>query len=124
MKIHVKHPTESCNTEQETFINSLADDEAKKFHSLLFSYGNAVGWYHQINITPTEEDYQEWLEGLPANVSAGMKEKGFDQCKTILPFSRYVREKRDIHQEDFVKDKMGLECYNEYRKLVEKKVEF
>ncbi|WP_295232867.1 hypothetical protein [uncultured Chryseobacterium sp.] len=48
-----------------------------------------------------------------------MESKGFEGCKTMLPFSRHVRERRDIHLEDFVKKEMGEETYARYQKLVE-----
>jgi len=48
-----------------------------------------------------------------------MESKGFEGCKTTFPFSRQVRERRDIHLEDFVKKEMGEETYARYQKLVE-----
>ena len=117
--IKVKHPDSGCNVAQEAFINSLPDAESKEFHSLLFTFGNAVCHYHDLPVEPTEEDYAEWLEGLPANIKTDMESKGFNGCKTMLPFSRHVRERRDIHLEDFVKKEMGEEIYARYQELVE-----
>lgn len=114
--ITVKHPLEKYNTAQENFISNLADED-KEYHSLLFSYGNASYLYHHLPIEPTLEDYTEWLEGLDENFRKEMQSKGFESCKNILSFTRYVREKRDIGMEDFVIEKMGTEQYRKFKDL-------
>ncbi|MFV0233922.1 hypothetical protein OBK30_12785 [Empedobacter falsenii] len=114
--IKVKHPLEDKNIHQEKFIQNLVGQE-REFHELLFSYGNAVYIYHSLEIEPTLVDYEEWLEGLSHPIKEEMKNRGFENCKTILSFTRYVREKRDIGMEEFVKDKMGDEEYEKYQNL-------
>lgn len=114
--ITVKHPLEKYNTAQENFISNLADED-KNYYSLLFSYGNASYLYHHLPIEPTFEDYTEWLEGLDENFRKDMQSKGFESCKNILSFTRYVREKRDIGMEDFVIGKMGIEEYRKFKDL-------
>ena len=49
-----------------------------------------------------------------------MENKGFEKCKMILSFTRYVRERKDIGMEEFVKEKMGIEEYEKYQYLLEK----
>lgn len=120
--IKVKHPIESCNIEQETFINSLSEKE-REYHSILFSYGNATFQYHNLPIERTPEDYNDWLEGLDENFRKAMQEKGFETCKSILSFTRYVREIRDVDMEGFVKEKMGNDEFQKYKKLFENKEE-
>jgi len=114
--ISVKHPLEECNIEQENFISKLPEKD-KEYHGVLFSYGNASYLYHNLPIEPTFEDYTEWLEGLQENIRKDMHSKGFEGCKNILSFTRYVREKRDIHMEDFIIEKMGIIEYDKYRAL-------
>lgn len=114
--ITVKHPLEQCNIAQENFISNIADQD-KEYHSLLFSYGNASYLYHNLPIEPAFEDYTEWLEGLNEKIRKDMQSKGFEACKNILSFTRYVREKRDIGMEDFVKEKMGIEQYSKFKEL-------
>lgn len=115
--IKVKHPLEQCNAQQEILINSLPDDQ-KDFHSLFFSHGNAAYHYYNLQIDPTEEDYDDWLQGLEGNLKIEMQKRGFEYCKGILSFSRYVREKRDIGLEDFLLNMMGPEDYEKYHNLV------
>ena len=66
--IKVKHPIESYNQQQAEFLISCPED-LKRFHELMFTYGNATYKYHNAakDFSPTEVDFNEWLEGLPDN---------------------------------------------------------
>jgi len=55
------------------------------------------------------------LEGLSGNLKIDMEAKGFEECKSILSFTRYVRERQDIGLEAFVRDLMGENDFNEYQ---------
>lgn len=120
MEIKVKHPLEECNIKQADFLYKTPDKD-KEYHSLLFSYGNATYLYHNLDIEATEEDYNEWLDGLDENIRMDMKAKGIEGCKDILSFTRYVREKKDIGMDEFVRKKMGEEEYEKYRLLFDNK---
>lgn len=115
--IKVKHPLEEMNINQENFVQSVSEND-REFHELLFSYGNAVYVYHGLDIEPTLQDYKEWLEGLDQVIRTDMENRGFEKCKTILSFTRYVRERKDIGMEEFVKEKMGKEEYQKYLSLL------
>lgn len=117
--IKVKHPLEQKNINQENFIQSISENE-REYHELLFSYGNAVYIYYSLDIEPTLQDYEEWLDGLDEVIRLDMENKGFEKCKMILSFTRYVRERKDIGMEGFVKEKMGIEEYKKYESLLKK----
>lgn len=104
---------------QENFIQSIVENE-REFNELLFSYGNAVYIYHSLDIEPTMQDFEEYLEGLNEIIRLDMENKGFEKCKMILSFTRYVRERKDIGMEEFVKEKMGVEEYEKYKSLLKK----
>jgi len=108
--IAVKHPDEACNRQQEEFISHFNGPD-RRYHELLFSHGNASFRYHQEakEFNPTQNDFNEWLEGLPDKVRAGMSERGFEACKGVLSFTRYVNEKHDIGMDEYVKQLMGDE---------------
>ena len=114
--IRVKHPLDKCNIEQESFLENVSE-ELKEFHSLMFSYGNATYLYHNLPVEPTLQDFNEWLGGLDGNIQKDMEKRGFEACKGVLSFTRYVREKRDIGLDEFVKEKMGKEDYEKYKLL-------
>ena len=119
--IKVKHPIEECNKQQEQFLANCPPEQ-RRFHELLFTYGNITYRYHSDarTVNPTEEDYKEWLEGLPENVRKGMEAMGFKGCKTVLSFTRYVMEKNDIGLEEYVQLHMDAEDYAEYRSMINK----
>lgn len=116
--IKVKHPDEKCNQAQALFIANCPGEQ-KRYHELVFCNGNATYQYHKNadEFNPTSQDYKDWLEGLPPNIQKDMIERGFEQCKSILSFSRYVNEKNDVGMEEYVKNLMGEE-YQEYRDLL------
>lgn len=60
------------------------------------------------------------MEGLDEVIRIDMENKGFEKCKMILSFTRYVRERKDIGMEEFVKEKMGIEEYEKYQSLLKK----
>ncbi len=117
--IKVKHPLEQMNINQENFIQNVSENE-REFHELLFSYGNAVYIYHSLDIEPTLQDFEEWLDGLDEVIRLDMQNKGFENCKSVLSFTRYVRERKDIGMEEFVKEKMGIEDYEKHQSLLKK----
>ena len=120
--IKVKHPEEKINLNQEDFLRNIPEND-KEYHSILFSYGNAAMLFYSLPIEPTQQDYSEWLNGIPQeNIKNDMKAKGFEFCKTSLPFSRYVREKNDIGLDRFIMDKMGEELYNKYKSILDREI--
>lgn len=117
--IKVKHPIEELNLKQEDLLQNIPQ-EYKDYYSMLFSYGNGAVLYHSFPIEPTIQDYEEWIKGLPeGNFKIDMHAKGFEFCKTILPFSRYIREKNDIGMDRFIIDKMGEELYHKYKLILD-----
>ena len=114
----VKHPIANLDLKQDDFLENIAE-ENREYHKLLFSYGNVVYLYHNLQEEPTLEDYCEWLEGLEETFREGMAAKGFESCKTVISFTRYVREKRDIGMDKFVEKTMGEEQYAKYKELLD-----
>src|SRR5690606_18056927 len=55
--------------------------------------------------------------GLNEPIKSDMQNKGFEGCKGILSFMRYVREKHDIGLEEFVKEQMGENDYQKFTQL-------
>jgi len=117
MQIKVKHPIEDNNLKEEEFIKNLEEESDKNFHSLLFAFGNATYLYHNLAFEATEADYKEWVEGLGEPIRNDMKNKGFEACKSIVSFSRYVREKNDIGMMEFIKEQMGEQEYQRFKLL-------
>jgi hypothetical protein len=117
--IKVKHPVESCNAMQAASLEQCPVDQ-RRFQELFYTYGNINYRYHnrarEFNLSL--QDYQEWLEGLPENVRKDMQGKGFEACKGVLSFTRYVMEKNDIGLEEYIRQHMDPADYAEFKELV------
>jgi len=83
--IKVKHPDPDCNINQEQYLSKCPADQ-RRFHELLFTYGNITYQYHNEarEFNPTELDFKEWLYSLPNNMRLDMEAKGFEACKGVL----------------------------------------
>jgi hypothetical protein len=58
-------------------------------------------YYHQTE--PTEDDYQDWLLGLPENLKKAMIAKGYQGCKSALSLQRHALERRDVGMNEFIR---------------------
>ena len=110
----MKHPKPEIQRNQEKLLNECPE-KTKDFHARLFRIGNATYRHHQLAAKPNEDSlklsYEEWLEGLPGNISKDMREKGFEACKTIFPFTRYVNERSDIGMTEWMKEHLSQEDF-------------
>ena len=109
----MKHPIQKYNDQQEKLLETLPPDERPK-QKLMFSIGNAAYCYHnQViqTIEPTEEDFEDWVSGLPENIGKDMRAKGFEACKAAFPFTRHVLERRDIGMDQWMKEHLTQEEY-------------
>jgi len=108
----MKHPEEKYNKNQAKYLEKCSPEQ-REFHAQLFRIGNATYRYHQLatESEPTEEYYFEWLQGLPENIRKDMKERGFEGCKNILSFTRYVNERNDIGMDEYLKENLSPEDF-------------
>ena len=57
------------------------------------------------------EDLTKWVvksrSKLTDNMKKDMQRKGFEACKSILPFTRYVNERCDIGMDDWMKNHLS-----------------
>ena len=121
----MKHPDPKCQEAQDEFLRNCPPED-REFHARVFRYGNAACWYHQLANTPRNEDslklyFEEWLEGLPANIAADMKKRGLEYCKSVISFTHYVNERTDIGLEEWMQTHLSEEDYNAFKKANENK---
>ena len=110
----MEHPNPEIRNDQKKFLSNLPEDQ-RDLHARMFRTGNAAIHYHQRAIQseePTKDDFKHWLEGLPDTIRRDMEDKGFEQCKTHLPFTRHVMEHRNIGMDAWMKDHLSEEDYN------------
>jgi len=115
----MEHPDENCRKNQIEFLNQCPQNE-REYHARIFRLGNAAFIYHQMaydtSDTVLEVYYHEWLEGLPPNIKKSMKEHGFERCKSMLPFTRYVNERKDYGMDEWMREHLTEDDYREYKK--------
>lgn len=114
----MQHPNKEQREAQAKFLAQLPSEQREQ-HARLFRFGNASYIYHKesVILQPTEADFEEWLIALPEDVRFYMKSRGFELCKGILSFTRYVMEKNDIGMDEWMKKHLSEDDYNEYCKL-------
>jgi len=118
----MEHPNKKQQQNQAKFLEKLPKDEREE-HARLFRFGNASYIYYQEaeELEPTETDFKEWLTGLPENVRRDMRNRGFESCKGIISFTRYVMEKNDIGMDEWMKQHLSESDYKEYQKVIEQR---
>ena len=116
----MQHPNKEQREVQAKFLAQLPNEQRQQ-HARLFRFGNASYIYHKESavLHPTEADFEEWLIALPEDLQSYMKNKGFELCKGVLSFTRYVMEKNDIGMDEWMKNHLSEDDYKEYCKLIE-----
>jgi len=99
--LYIRHPDEKIHTNQVKLLGAMSDP-GKSEHAQLFRLGNAaMHYYHKTE--PTEEDFVDWLLGLPDNIKKHMTAKGYQGCKSALPLQRHALERRDVGMDQFIR---------------------
>lgn len=116
----MKHPNKKQREHQAKILAELPKEERENT-AQLFRFGNAAYIYHTQAKTfnPTQTDFKEWLTGLSEKIRNNMEIIGFALCKDVLSFQRYVLEKNDIGMDEWMKNNLSEDDYNEYWKLIE-----
>lgn len=118
----MQHPNKEQRGNQKKLLAELPE-ELRAEHARLFRFGNTAYIYHQQaeEFEATETDFKEWLSGLPKDIRNDMEIRGFELCKGIVSFSRYVLEKNDIGMDRWMEQHLSKDDYKEYRKIIEEK---
>ena len=110
-----QHPDAKCRKNQEEFLRNCPSSSKREFHARLFRIGNVTYRYHEMVFSDLDNIpelyYREWLEGLPEGIKADMEKRGFEGCKTVISFTRYVNERRDIGYEEWLQKYLSNEDY-------------
>lgn len=118
----MEHPNKEQRENQVKLLEQLPEQEREE-HARLLRFGNAAYIYHRQaeELEPTEDDFNEWLEGLPKNVRKDMEMQGFELCSGVLSFRRYVMEKNDIGMGEWMKQNLSEADYKAYMETIEKR---
>jgi uncharacterized membrane protein YgaE (UPF0421/DUF939 family) len=111
-----EHPDPVLQQRQQAAVENMREEQ-RDFLARMFRFGNLTYRYYQRpEAEPTEEDFKEWLEGLPPNLAAAEREQGFDECRKGFPLRRYALEKSDIGLEEFMRQHLSDDDYAEWCK--------
>lgn len=118
----MEHPDPKYRKIQEERLSRLSGDERSQT-ARFYRIGNAVFAYHeQAGRAPENrliEFYKEWLQSLPAALSHKMAGAGFNACKSMLPFTRYVEERMDCGLTEWMKEHLSQADFAHWRSLEE-----
>ena len=109
---------EPYNDGQKEFLEKLEEPERSE-HARLFRIGNVTMRYmdnDEIDFNPTEEDFENWLAGLPENIQKHFRADGLEKSKGALPFRRFYMEYNDIGLDEYLKRYLSAEDYEYQRK--------
>ena len=116
--INPKHPLEYQHNQQEFFLKHLPEKD-KEYHTLRIAYSNAVYLYYRLQLNASiYYSYKEWLNGITdEKLRNTMRLKGYEACKNTFSFKRFMYNKRNISEEDYIKEIMGKEKYDRFKIL-------
>jgi hypothetical protein len=104
---------EPYNENQQAFLEKLEEPE-RSSHARLFRIGNVTMRYmnnDEIDFDPTEEDFENWLSGLPERAQKHFRADGLEKSKGALPFRRFYMEYNDIGLDEYMKRHLSAEDY-------------
>ncbi|MDO7877749.1 hypothetical protein Q5H93_23635 [Hymenobacter sp. ASUV-10] len=104
-----RHPFDEQHQSQLALLHSLPE-ALRADHARLFRLGNAAFRYQQqAEGEVTEDDFQDWLVGLPEKMRAAMAREGFEKNKTAWPVRRHALERRDKGYDAFMQSVLSAE---------------
>jgi len=68
--------------------------------------------YHNgdgIKFEPSQQDWEDWLGGLPERAAVIFRKDGFEKGILALPFRRFYMELNDIGFEEYMKKHLSVE---------------
>ena len=63
----------------------------------------------------TEQDFVDYLEGLPPKIRKYMEYDGLEKCRTHYPFTRFVMERRDLGMDEWMQQHLSEEEFQWYK---------
>jgi hypothetical protein len=107
--LNPRHPFKKNHQAQLEFLRSLPEG-MRAYHARLFRLGNAAYRYQQLaEGKVTEEDFQDWLAGLPEKMRHVVAREGFKNSKSVLGLRRHALERRDLGYDAFMQATVSAE---------------
>lgn len=74
--------------------------------------GIVASQYHKgdgIKFEPSQQDWEDWLGGLPERAAIIFRKDGFEKGILALPFRRFYMELNDLGLEEYMKEHLSIE---------------
>ncbi len=74
--------------------------------------GIVASQYHKgdgIKFEPTQQDWEDWLAGLPEREAILFRKEGFEKGILAFPFRRFYMELNDLGLEEYMKEHLSTE---------------
>lgn len=115
--LYVRHPFEQQHHNQMEALTNAAEGFREEL-AQTFRFGNASYlYYYEQDSDPTEEDYQEWLTGLPENIRALESKAGYAASMKSLSLRRHGLERRDLGMSEYLKKVLNHTDWEEHQKI-------
>ena len=71
-----------------------------------------TSYYSQLSENDyTENNYKLWIESLKEPMKSHFKDKGFQNCKGVVNFQRFILELKDESLDEYIKQRLTNEEY-------------
>lgn len=74
-----------------------------------------MSYYAQEECIPTFENYSLWLQSLNAPMQKQFSRDGFEKCKSVLNYKRFILELADIGMSQFMQQLLSNEDYDVWK---------
>lgn len=110
------HPDPDKQRQQEEQLRKAPAAQREEL-AYLFRIGNASYRYHQQTerLQPDKQDWEDWLVGLPTPMQRNMRARGFEACRSALPFQRFVEELRGEGMDAWMREHLSPEDYRRWK---------
>ncbi|WP_347160327.1 hypothetical protein [Pontibacter chitinilyticus] len=71
----------------------------------------AGDYYKQREAEPQPSHFQDWIGSLEEPMKSSFRKMGFEECKNVLNFRRFVAELNDRGMEEYMKANLSEEDY-------------
>ena len=107
--LNPRHPFDKNHQSQLEFLRNLPE-AMRAYHARLFRLGNAAYCYQRLaEGKVTEDDFQDWLIGLPEKMRHVIAREGFEKSKSVLGLRRHALERRDLGYDAFMQATVSAE---------------
>ena len=113
-----KHWDPLFQKNQKDLLDSLPEDKRDFMAYTMRTTNASLHYYRELEADPTEEDFEEWLNILPDNLSQAFRKDGYEKCKGVLALRRHTAERNDVGMSEYMRQALSIEDFNRWMESV------